>query len=145
MAERIYQSGTLKAVDRIKPRNKHSGREPYASFYSPTDKPYYKEGTAWHSIVDHQPARGYELPDGSFVPLDYWDLLSLTMVKELGKTEGMVIDPTDTRWRKYLPPPLLWVQNPSGKRPAWNRETIIRHLARKEEIKNHQHKKVRND
>lgn len=145
MEERIYKLGTLVSVDRVKPRNKYSGREPYGSFYAPDDKPYYREGNAWHSIVDHKPSHGYELPNGMFVPLDYWDLLSLTMVKELGKNKGMVIDPTDTRWRRYLPPPLVWIQNPSGNRPAWNRDTIARHLERKEEIKNHQHKKVRND
>lgn len=145
MEERIYKLGTLVSVDRVKPRNKYSGREPYGSFYAPEDKPYYKEGNTWHSIVDHKPSHGYELPNGMFVPLDYWDLLSLTMVKELGKNKGMVIDPTDTRWRRYLPPPLVWIQNPSGNRPAWNRDTIVRHLERKEEIKNHQHKKARND
>ncbi len=141
---RIYKAGTTRRVKGYDDDPTKGGRPTYANYYDHTnDKPYYKHDGYWYSIVDHKPAHGYELSPSKFLPLDYDDLIGLTMFRELARKEGIRIPADGRKGNRTIPPPLMYVQNPGRVRALWNRDTVTRHLGDKESIKQSNYKKDR--
>lgn len=114
------------------------GKAPtYRHFDHTKDKPYYKLGDKWVSAVDDLAARGFVLPDGTFLPHDWNDLLMYEEARRLCRSHGITLHkPTHPRNGRLTPPPLLTLKGTIRSFPVWNRSTILRHIDQKKKEQN---------
>lgn len=112
--------------------NKRPSRQIYKHF-DPSDTLYYKSEGKYYCACDDKPAKGFAFKDETgkdrFLPHDFDDLISHEEARRLcRKSEVYFPKPGHKQHGYRVPPPLIWINTPDKRRPAWNRSAILRHI-----------------
>ena len=126
---KVYIKGVLAAPAERKRR----GQPRIYKHFAPDDTLYYKKEGKYYCICDDHAQRGFIFKDDTgkerFLPHDFDDLISYEEARRLcRKSEVYFPKPGHGQDEHRVPPPLLWVNTPDKRRPAWNRSAILRHI-----------------